>query len=116
MDVRETPARRMAAWKRVGDGQRVATAGTGRLGEVVVEVDVGRARQVAGVVALSPTWAGEGEAGVDEDGVVGDRLHVDQETGAQHQDPNGSGSGERATACARAAVSRRRWCWRHSTS
>ncbi len=30
--------------------------------------------------------------------------------------PNGSGSGARLTAWARAAVSRRRWCWRHSTS
>ena len=32
------------------------------------------------------------------------------------QDPNGRGSGESATARARAAVSRRRWCWRQSTS
>ena len=30
--------------------------------------------------------------------------------------PKGSGSGARLTAWARAAVSRRRWCWRHSTS
>ena len=30
--------------------------------------------------------------------------------------PNGSGSGARETAFARAAVSRRRWCWRQSTS
>ena len=30
--------------------------------------------------------------------------------------PKGSGSGARLTALARAAVRRRRWCWRHSTS
>jgi hypothetical protein len=32
------------------------------------------------------------------------------------QEPKGRGSGDRATAWARAAVSRRRWCWRHRTS
>ncbi|HYG92391.1 MAG TPA: sigma factor [Nocardioides sp.] len=30
--------------------------------------------------------------------------------------PKGSGSGASETALARAAVSPRRWCWRHSTS
>ena len=84
---------------------------------VVVHVDVGGARQVSGVVLCTPGRAGRGEAGVEEDGVepveVGD---VEEQPRTDHQEPNGSGSGESATLRARAAVRRRRWCWRHRTS
>ena len=38
------------------------------------------------------------------------------QVGPAGQSPKGSGSGARTTAWARAAVSRRRWCWRQSTS
>src|SRR5690242_8080021 len=97
----------------------MAAAGSRWRRQVVVDVEVRRAGDVAGVVSLVAGRAGEREAGVDDDGLETVQVvDPEEKTGSDHgrQDPNGSGSGESATARARAAVSRRRWCCRHSTS
>ena len=92
--------------------ERVPAAGAvGRTGQVGAEVHVDRARQVPGEELLVAVGAAELVAHVEQ----GHRGRVEVARVGQHH-ANGSGSPIIDTACARDAVSRRRWCWRQSTS